>query len=476
MRNVRVQKFLRRSAFGAAVLGVTLPVLAQEAGSATTQPSGQWWQSGQQQQRTERWTEGGTAPSGTEQQRMGGQYGQSGQYGQFGQPGQPGQTGQAGQMGERPREGWVRIGIDFGNGRFERFEYVPAAEAERLNQYNAHYRRGLSAAQAWREQSQQFRGEGFARGERGQFQQGREFEREEQTTWREGGRGLGARLRQRLQGRITDISTMDVENEQHTVAWIETDDNRRIQVDLGPRDNLSERLGRIRSGERLFVSARPTRVHGRSLWVADRVEYNGQVFTPTWSERFARLTGQNNQEYTGEILSTRQAQYVGFDDAHLLARVRLDDGSVALIDLGPARDVSNLNFRRGDQIVVMARPACINDRDALIAAEVSTPSGQFVQLDNYAPGMSPRLRGRPVGPGELDQGRRPHEDRPGTFQRSYRERSRTFQQQEQDTSGRGSQYYEPGTTTRPSGTDEMGQQNTDDQDEGSDTWTPEEAD
>ncbi len=109
--------------------------------------------------------------------------------------------------------------------------------------------------------------------------------------------------------------------------------------------------------------------------------------------------GRGTLRVQGRIMATRLASFHGHDHDHLLARIRLRDGGVAMVDLGPADEFDQVDLRPGEQISLVARRGRINGRPALLAEQIRTEQGQMVQIDLLEDQEPGRLRGTPVSPG-----------------------------------------------------------------------------
>jgi hypothetical protein len=270
--------------------------------------------------------------------------------------------------------------------------------------------------------------------------------------WRESGREMLRRhfgKPQQIEGKVVNILSRRMPGGERTFARIETSNHERILVDLGPQNEFQDRFSQLKKGDQITVTGFPLPV------VAEKVEFNGRTVALNpgldhFVGRLGRFAQARGLRYSGEILSTRHANFVGFNQPHMLARLRLDNENwQPEVDLGPTQDVRDLNLQSGDHISFVAREGCINGQGALIADELRTPNGQFVELDNFA-GQGPpmMLRGRPVGPQEQGMYR---EGRPGMRERGdwQQRRNQSMRGQEQGPTTRPSGNYNP--STQPSG-------------------------
>lgn len=300
----------------------------------------------------------------------------------------------------RGEQDWIRVGYDFDDdGQFDSFDYIPAQELDRIRSASADQPGRLRGTPAGRDMNQRSR--------QRQLDYGQRQTRFGQRPWESDRQSFGS---QQIQGRVISTSSMDVRNREHLIAQIETQDNRRVQVDLGPRDQIRDRIGRLQEGDRITVTARQSDFHDEALLVANRLEIDGQVINlQPQGRRFAQGdTGQYSQDMqplNGEIVSMRLARYAGFDHDNVLACVQTDDGNVELVDLGPAHNLQQFDLALGNYVSLNARHGIINNQFALIAEEVETPGGRFAQLDNFGIEEPFQLRGTPVGPADEFQER-----------------------------------------------------------------------
>lgn len=352
-------------------------------------------------------------------------------------------------------EGWVTIGYDFdGDGRYDAVERIYASDIQQAR----------TRSQARREERQPGRG-GMAQADRsrgsGLLERSRRFLREQEESWRRGF-GMEEGETHRLEGEITELNTVHMAGMRHPHLFGRVRDERgqTARVDFGPRDVLG-RLN-LRTGDKVTIVGTPGRYHERSVLLAQRVEANNESVTVD-RPRGRGLLERAGERVRGEFLAFRRAAFRGHPHDHLLARVRLEDGTVETVDLGPVDELEQIHMRRGDQVELVVHRARINGEPAYLAEQFRTEDGQVVQIDvTEDRGQRPRLRGTPVAPRQQERGAgglRDQESRSGqeSFGQSQDFYDQTPSQEhesgarEQDRTSRQDMSGSPRTaTTRPS--------------------------
>jgi hypothetical protein len=72
----------------------------------------------------------------------------------------------------------------------------------------------------------------------------------------------------------------------------------------------------------------------------------------------------------GTVTDLREVAVAGMDESHLLGKIRTPEGRVARVDLGPVRNLSGLDLRRGDRVTVHGTGGTINDKAMLMAHRI----------------------------------------------------------------------------------------------------------
>jgi len=117
-----------------------------------------------------------------------------------------------------------------------------------------------------------------------------------------------------------------------------------------------------------------------------------QAQQDTWRETRRPGTQQQQQETAeGKGAASIQGQVQGFREVsirrgqgvpqdHTWVRLQLEGGYEAIIDLGPEKDLSDLEMERGDTIQVSGRHASISGQNVLIADRIRV-GGETINID-----------------------------------------------------------------------------------------------
>jgi hypothetical protein len=167
-------------------------------------------------------------------------------------------------------------------------------------------------------------------------------------------------------GQITEIYTSDVGMDQpQVVARVYTPEGDKSIV-LGPQNKITTL--QLREGDEVTIFGTPRMISNRQMVVADRIQSQGRTVVVTGSDRPS--TDSAPHWVNAEVLSTSTATFRHDDLRHLIARVRLDDGRVRPVDLGPADRYWGVDLSPGENISILANSATINEEPGLVAESV----------------------------------------------------------------------------------------------------------
>lgn len=243
--------------------------------------------------------------------------------------------------------GWVRIGYDVDqDGQFEAVEQIYAFDLERARRASQQRmqggQQGMQGGQQGMQQGQQF--------------QPTQFRQQQQ-------RPQASQQRQiRVQGEIQNLDTVKLGGGEgtHVVAKIETQQGRTAKVNLGKRDQIDDLD--LEEGDNINVIGRSGTIDGRRMLIAQRVQSGDRNVT------IQREPTEPMQRLRGTIQQTRTEQFRGVDQPQVVAKVQLQNGRTALVNLGPEDKVKNLE--EGDEIAVLGYLGRVNRIPALIAEQV----------------------------------------------------------------------------------------------------------
>ncbi|MEX1025364.1 MAG: hypothetical protein WD226_09825 [Planctomycetota bacterium] len=179
----------------------------------------------------------------------------------------------------------------------------------------------------------------------------------------------------RAEGSVQSMETVNLigMNEAHLLATLETNEGRRAQVDLGPRSSVPTE--RLRQGEEIEVIGTIGKVDDRALLIADRIRVGGETYGVD------RQDDQDLTKFEGEIQSIRRVKYRGMDEKYVQAKIELQEGRTAVVDLGPESKHSKVSLNKGDRVSFLADTVRIGGEPALRAEQVSLPNGTTLKLD-----------------------------------------------------------------------------------------------
>jgi plastocyanin len=237
---------------------------------------------------------------------------------------------------------------------------------------------------------------------------------------REGTRGASsdsdqaATKRDAITGVVKSVREPDIAGRTHMVVSLQADDDRRLVVDLGPRQRLGS--SDIQQGDRLTVCGPATDVGDQRVVVARQIKQDGR-----W-----RDIERQHQQVRGEIDQLREAN-VEHNEAGgscLVATIVTDDDRRVTVDLGPRQGVRNLDPREGDRIVAKGPMGRVADQWFLVANRVTIDDQETsIERDDSARNSRPELDRESRGQGPQESGRR---DRPDS------ERNRSAGDSERD--------------------------------------------
>ncbi len=243
--------------------------------------------------------------------------------------------------------GWVSISVDYDNdGQYEGRETI--------------YYYDLVKA---RETSKQRKDQGQQQRQRQGRQYGQRQQEDRQQRSQRQRQGKRQMQQERtVQGEITNLHTIKLTENQVFVAKVRMQDDRVANVLLGPKSQL-EQLN-LQEGDQIQVKGSPGHVNDKTMLVAKKIQSKGeQISVDLPQSRYLNRV-------RGEIKEMRTADFKGFADEFLIARVKLPTGKDQLVNLGPKSKVEKLNLQKNDKIKMLVRPGRINGQRAMIAEQI----------------------------------------------------------------------------------------------------------
>jgi len=166
----------------------------------------------------------------------------------------------------------------------------------------------------------------------------------------------------RIQGSIKEMKTISLSkmDEDHVIARIRTQNGQVAKVDLGPERKISDL--NLQKGDQVTVHGITGSVNQKPVLMAHAVEAKGQRVS------VKRPQDLNLKSYSGQIIKTKKTSIRKGTPTVLMARIRMDDGNTAMVNMGPEKELRNrLDIREGKRFSMLARPVKINGRNALVA-------------------------------------------------------------------------------------------------------------
>jgi sporulation protein YlmC with PRC-barrel domain/nitrate reductase NapAB chaperone NapD len=197
------------------------------------------------------------------------------------------------------------------------------------------------------------------------------------TTQRQAGKQESA-AEQQVSGQVqrtknVEVRTLDPKGkaQQNRVVLLQTDQGRRIVVDLGPAQALQGVS--LQQGAQLDASGQWIRIGDRPVLWANQVTVDGK------SMQIKRPQQEQSRQITGQILRSKQVDIKGTDFTNQVVLLQTDQGRQLVADLGPMTNLRGLRLQPGAEIEVRGRPGRVGDQLVLMADQVSA-GGKTVSI------------------------------------------------------------------------------------------------
>jgi len=159
--------------------------------------------------------------------------------------------------------------------------------------------------------------------------------------------------RHRVSGEITGSKEVLVRGAPHLVVILDSEDQGRLVVDLGPQRDLRDL--NLSTGREITVAGPNARVGDKRVLVAQQLDVGDDSLAIRRDRSMIR----------GEIVRFSRAKIR--QTQHLVATIRTEDGRRQRVDLGPERSLGELNLKAGDDIVVSGPTVQTEDYRILMA-------------------------------------------------------------------------------------------------------------
>ncbi len=195
------------------------------------------------------------------------------------------------------------------------------------------------------------------------------------------GEGIGAEM-SALRGEVLRTKRVEDRNGTCLAALLETDDGRRVVVDLGRLSDLRNDDLSIHRGQEVGVRGWYTNIGDHRVFMAHELRAEGQrivISRPSQpsQERLREEEGlraragrhgggeeQSGEEgsrsgggslvrqYFGQIVRTSEVKVPELNDRLMFAQIRTDQGNKVLAMLGPVGELRDLDLRKGERVYV----------------------------------------------------------------------------------------------------------------------------
>jgi hypothetical protein len=158
-----------------------------------------------------------------------------------------------------------------------------------------------------------------------------------------------------LRTKHVEVRTLDPKGQakQNFVALLQTDQGRRVVVDLGPPQQLQ--AVSLKQGMQVDAHGQWVRIGDRPVLWASRLTVDGKTV------QIRRPQRTQPRQLTGQIMRTKEVEIRGTDLTNQVVLLQTDQGRQMVVDLGPMTNLRGLTLKAGAEIKVRGQPARIGD-------------------------------------------------------------------------------------------------------------------
>lgn len=264
----------------------------------------------------------------------------------------------------------MTVAVDYDrDGRYETVETIYVYDFEKARQ-ESESRKQENRDRAWSDQSMKDR----SANKQNQQQRGRQNEnasknrlasmkRHQQSQQDQSKSAHDASLAS-VQGTIESTHTEKLAGSDSSwmLARIESQDGEMVVVCLGDRKQLSGM--KLQSGDMVQIKGVRSRLNDREIVMATQVTHDGSTLETPLPNRVQL------KRVKAELLKKDTVRFRGFDEPHLLAKVKTKSGRTILVNMGPESKYEDVNLSSGSSMRLLVRPGTIAGERAMIAQEV----------------------------------------------------------------------------------------------------------
>lgn len=173
-----------------------------------------------------------------------------------------------------------------------------------------------------------------------------------------------------LQGEVTETRQVNIKGQQdkHRLIKMKTDRGQEVMVNLGPKARLSDMD--LRRGDQIRVQGRVGTINGKNVLMAKSVRSGNQTHNIARQGQLFDSPRDRSASIQGEIEQVKQFNMKGQQDAHNLARIRMQDGQSVVVNLGPKRNLRDLQLSEGDRVTIQGRRGKIDGKTVVLAEQI----------------------------------------------------------------------------------------------------------
>jgi len=180
-------------------------------------------------------------------------------------------------------------------------------------------------------------------------------------------------------------------NDKALLATIKTDDGKRLLVDLGGKKNLKDL--KIVEGTPITAQGQILQFGMVEVLLASRVTANDHTATikrsliaatppaqPAPGEGRGYSLISHFREVSGSIEAIKKVKLRNSDVENLVVSLKTEKGRKIVVDLGPANDLKDFDFKKGDHVIARGSNFEVQGKRVLLAGELQS-DGETVTID-----------------------------------------------------------------------------------------------
>jgi hypothetical protein len=187
--------------------------------------------------------------------------------------------------------------------------------------------------------------------------------------------------------KLRDISQRD-SDESCRLAFVETADQQRIAVDLGPVSGLKEVS--LKVGDQISAFGFIETADGKPIFVADQARIGGKRLDINHPESAQKDDAKQSEEprqyrFTGKIIDHDQVGVKDSDVKHLVAVLETLTGGKLLADLGPVTQINPSSIDKGAQVTVEGVGVKVDNRPVLVVEKLTMGDKKLTIIQDEDP-------------------------------------------------------------------------------------------